>query len=144
MRSTLLRDGCRAVTGQAGFTLLELLVVLVVLGMAASLAGPKLWHSYEKAQEQSVVRGYGEAILGLRLKAFHAGQAVTLSAANNEGRNIQDAMLPDDWSIERFDTLFLLPSGVTNGGSVILTAPTARRWQLIFRPLDGHMEVTRL
>jgi len=127
---------------QGGFTLLELLVVLVVMGMATAFAGPELWSSYEKGEERSVVRSYGDSILALRVEAFRSGKAITLS--NAEERAQLGLSLPEGWSLEQASSFFLLPSGVTNGGTLTLTSPAAHSWKLTITPFDGKMDIEKL
>lgn len=127
---------------EGGFTLLELLVVLVVLGMAAAFAGPNLWSSYEKGEERSVVRAYGDAILALRIKAFRSGKAIIFSDASESMQH--GLKLPEGWSLQQSGSFYLLPSGVTNGGSVTLVSPASHNWLLKLHPFDGKMEIQKL
>jgi len=132
-------------TNQKGFTLLELLVVLVIIGLAASFSGPELWRTYMKADERSTVRAFADAIGALRTEAFHQGRPIVLAAVN-EGAAAGQRMpnLPAGWTLESSSSLRFLPSGVTNGGMVYLSSPDSRRWLLKLRPLDGTVEIRKL
>ena len=130
---------------QKGFTLLELLVVLVIVGMTASFSGPDLWRAYVKADEHSTVQTFSDAIGVLRVEAFHQGRAIVLAAVHEgaaAGKRMPD--LPVGWRLERSSSLRFLPSGVTNGGMMYLSSPDAHQWQLTLAPLDGTVEIRKL
>jgi len=133
---------------QQGFTLLELLVVLVVVGLTASFVGPNLWHAYVKAEERSRVQMFADALMQLRQQAYHRGRTIRLPAlsdalngnAQAAGQSEMPAM-PDGWVLERSSALRFLPSGVTNGGTFFMRSPVGRRWQLNLAPLDGRATI---
>lgn len=133
------------VTTQKGFTLLELLVVLVIVAMTASFSGPDLWRAYVKANERSTVRAFAGDIGKLRVTAFHQGRLIVLAAVddvNPVGQTMPD--LPSGWTLERSDSIRFLPTGVTNGGMVYLRSPDSHRWLLKIAPLDGAVEIQKL
>jgi len=135
------------ITNQKGFTLLELLVVLVIVGMTASFSGPQLWLVYEKSQERSVVQSFADELQMLRSEAFHAGKLIEILSANRSSDRSKISNLPDlpkDWVLEDFSKIYFLPSGVTNGGTFNMRSPEAHSWQLILHPLDGRVEIKRL
>jgi len=130
---------------QKGFTLLELLVVLVVIAMSASFAAPNLWHAYTSASERSSVQAFANDLVQLRQDAFHQGKPVRLPAVG--GAIIKDGLLPalpDGWELEKSTSLRFLPSGVTSGGSFYLRSPVGNRWMLTLAPLDGQVGISRL
>jgi len=129
---------------QKGFTLLELLVVLVIVGMTASFAGPNLWRAYVKASERSSIRSFAGALIDLRQQAFHQGRSVQLPALSaTAARSGEFPALPDGWVLEHATALRFLPSGVTNGGSFDLRSPVGNRWKLRLAPLDGKVSIQR-
>jgi len=131
---------------QKGFTLLELLVVLVVIAMSASFAAPNLWHAYTSASERSSVQAFAGALAQLRQDAFHQGKAVRVPAVTGAVIIKDGALpaLPDGWALEKSTSLRFLPSGVTNGGSFFLRSPVGNRWLLTLAPLDGQVGISRL
>jgi len=126
-----------------GFTLLELLVVLVIVGLAASFSGPELWHTYMKAEERSTVQTFANDLENIRMEAFHHHHSIVLAVKNS---NNQVAMpdLPEGWRIEKSSPLHFLPTGVTNGGVLNFLSPNSHHWQLRIKPLDGTVEIVRL
>ncbi|MBN4077138.1 prepilin-type N-terminal cleavage/methylation domain-containing protein [Mariprofundus ferrooxydans] len=131
---------------QKGFTLLELLVVLVIVAMTASFAGPSLWKSYVKSNERSLVYAFADSLGAMRQNAFHQGRSVSLPALNEGSIMNHDKfpVLPEGWMLERSTALRFLPSGVTNGASFYLSSPVGNRWQLSLAPLDGRVGIHRL
>ncbi len=133
-------------TNQKGFTLLELLVVLVIVAMTASFAGPNIWKSYVKSNERSTIYAFADALRELRQEAFHQGKSVRLPASVEESAINHDIfpVLPDGWVLEKSTELRFLPSGVTNGAAFYLHSPVGNRWELKLAPLDGKLGMSRL
>jgi len=135
------------IANQKGFTLLELLVVLVIVGLAASFSGPQLWSVYEKSQERSVVQSFADELQVLRSATFHAGKSIEFLSVNRSSDRSKVSNLPDlpkGWVLEDSSTIYFLPSGVTNGGTFNIRSSEAHLWRLILQPLDGRIEIQRL
>jgi len=131
---------------QKGFTLLELLVVLVIIGMAASFSGPQLWKLYAKAQERSVIQSFASSLRALRMDILHSGRSLEIGAVSENDTNESTRLpaLPDGWVLQKSTLLRLLSTGATNGGSFEFRSPSEKQWQLILKPFDGHVEIHRL
>jgi len=131
---------------QKGFTLLELLVVLLIVAMAASLTGPQLWKSYTKASERSTLQTFAGELQQLRSQAFHSGRMIELPATRAAIKTSVGLfpVIPEGWELERSSVLRLLPTGVTNGAELYFLSPGNRRWLLNLRPLDGRVEIKPL
>jgi len=128
---------------QKGFTLLELLVVLVIVGMVASFAGPGLWRAYVKVHERSIVQTFSDNLEKVRVEAFHQQRSIvlTLHGATKFSTVLK---LPQGWQLEKSHTLRFLATGVTNGGALYFLSPSLHHWKLSLQALDGTVEIHRL
>lgn len=126
---------CR-VTPARGFTLLELLVVLVLLGVVTGLVAPLAANSLAAARERAAAAELRALIDGLPVRAFAAGTPQTYDAAAL-GRLLGD--LPAGWSVQLDAPLKYSLSGVASGGEVSLLAPgrAPLRWRVL--PVSGEV-----
>lgn len=93
----------------AGFTLLELLVVMVIIGLLASYVGPKYFSQIGKSEikvARSQIDAFGKALDQYRLDTGHypstsAGMGALMSRPSNEakwdGPYLTKALPPDPW-----------------------------------------------
>lgn len=65
----------------AGFTLLEILVVLLLLGLVSSVVGPAVWRGIEGAQRRGELADAQAFLQQLVARRFMAGQAWVLDEA---------------------------------------------------------------
>ena len=70
-------------TGEDGFTLLEMLVILAVVGLVASIGFPMLQSSYGKLEFDRAVTETGYAVRAARALAISRGQKVQLVQLND-------------------------------------------------------------
>ena len=124
---------------QRGFTLIEMLVVLVLLSLMTGMAVPSLWNSYLRRSEQMQVEAIVHQVAALRRQARQQGEPLLLNAA--DFRHQGKVALPDDWQVQKMQQLRFLTNGVTNGGEVLLQAPSGWKWTIRYRPLDGKVKV---
>lgn len=76
-----------------GFTLLELLVVLFIVGMSAALAAPPLYRAYENLQAGVEERRLREMAAATSLSAFCRQQERTLHLADRTVRDQEEQVL---------------------------------------------------
>lgn len=114
----------------AGFTLLELLVVLLLVALAAGMVAPAALRGLAAAQERAVAADLEALLAGLPAQAFRRGEALRLDAAALRER-LPD--LPADWRLELDGpALAYGPTGVALPARVSLHAPARAplRWQI--------------
>jgi len=126
---------------QRGFTLLELLVVLVIMGFVSSYATPKLWQVYVKNVERNIVQKAATALQKIRIESRKKGYSTRLTKNELERESL--SLLPTDWTIEKATTFIFLPTGVTNGGSIEMSSDRNNLWHLKLSPLDGRVKIER-
>ena len=112
-------------TARPGYSLLEILVVLAILGAAAALSGPSVARMIDRYEAQAVVRS-AEARLGeLRLTAFTRSRPYTAEEIQAELNQVIAA----GWSVDAPDTLAINASGYCTGGELVLVEPSGRAWR---------------
>jgi general secretion pathway protein G len=112
---------------QHGYTLLELLVVLLVLSLLTGLVVPRLITMYERAQIAYQRDEIFSQLNGLGYQAFQSGQTIKLtsipiSMTNEDNKaSIDFITLPKDWIIiiEKEKPIIYKKNGVCEGGEVL-------------------------
>lgn len=102
----------KMVRPQAGFSLLEMLVVLVIMGMLVSLVGPRLFSKVDSSKVQTAaaqIKLLGGAVETMRLElgvypTAEQGLALLAEAPSNpelkakwRGPYLEDSVPPDPW-----------------------------------------------
>ena len=122
----------------AGFTLLELLVVLVLVSLVAGLVAPLAVKGLDAARERAAVAELSALLEGLPLRAFRTGATQTYDGAAL-GQLRGD--LPPGWTLTLESPLRYSAAGVASGGDLRLLAPN--RPMLRFRVLAVSGDVVR-
>lgn len=125
-----------------GFTLLELLLVMVLLGFLASLVLPRLDQLYLRFLFWLDQDRIEREIAGLGARAYLEGKALRLatwptpapapgsSARNTETEGIGEPVrlaLPEGWRVVVDPPILFRPDGACSGGSVLIDSGDLRR-----------------
>ncbi len=115
-----------------GYSLLEIVVVVAIIGVAAGVAAPSLIRTIERNEAHAAIRAVDRVIAEARVEAF--AMATPVSAAEFS-RRIGTA-LPEGWFYElngapRFDE-----SGWCPGGRLVVRSPRDRLWGFELEPGD--------
>jgi general secretion pathway protein H len=147
--------------GDAGFTLLELVVVLVIIAALAGLSGPSLQNLHESVQYREAVRLFTSAIKNGRLDARAQGEAIDLivDTENNRFLLTRDA---SDVDVANYQSLAeelqiavtyaaevspggnlaairFYPAGGSSGGEIVVQRPSGAGTRLTVDWLLGHV-----
>ncbi|MDR7088707.1 prepilin-type N-terminal cleavage/methylation domain-containing protein [Cellvibrio fibrivorans] len=101
-----------------GFTLVEILVVLILLGLTSALVLPKFPALYERFKSRAEQDNFYQALGALGLKAYTQQKTITLNATS--ARELVE--VPDDWELHIETPIVYKPSGLCLGGDVSYTA----------------------
>ncbi len=120
-----------------GFTLLELVVVMALMALAAGLVVPAAQRGLDAARERGIGSDLSAALSGLPMRAFRDGAAVSVDAPQLR-KLVPD--LPSDWSLVLEQPLHYTGTGVASGGLVRLQPPgrSALAWRVL--PVSGEVE----
>lgn len=129
----------RAGTGERGFTLVELLVVLTLVALMAAVALPNLG-SLLRPDIDDTARRLALAIRDQRTLAMRSGRLVNLTAENLLPLLPPGTEIAGDGLGET--GLVFLPTGGSTGGWIVLAAYDGRR-AIRVDWLTGHVAVER-
>lgn len=158
-------DGPRYPTSSTGYTLVELVLVLAILGILAAFAAPRFF-----SQQPFDERAYADALAGAlratqkaaiasgcpaRLEIDSSGYRARLPAASGNGCNASDTSwsvpvpLPDGSTISGTSRATVSPSSTaivfSASGMLPLGAPplVVGPWTITVDPTTGYVAVTR-
>ena len=134
---------------QRGFTLLEMLVVIVLISIAAGLVGFGLQQGLKAARERQVVGQMVDALRSTRARAIVSGQTAT-TVFDLRGLSVQAPDRPPrHWPADLQVTLHtaehagaaveFYPDGSSTGGNLLLANGT-RRWRIDVGWLTGSVQ----
>ncbi|AZF06284.1 GspH/FimT family pseudopilin [Pseudomonas sp. R5-89-07] len=134
---------------QRGFTLLEMLVVILLVSLAAGLLSVGLRQGLQVAKERRVVGQMVEALRSTRAAAIISGQAArtqfdlhhrAFSAAGGAPRYWpQDLQLSVHTAEQVGSAVEFYPDGSSTGGNLLLANGT-RRWRIDIGWLTGSVQ----
>lgn len=112
---------------QGGYTLLEILFVLVLIGLVGSLVVPRVDGLYDSV----ALSGEREDILNsLRtLPQYARTEGLTLQVGSERARALLASDSLADWTIASDEGLRFMPNGFCTGGIVTLSHESGRSWR---------------
>ena len=134
---------------QRGFTLLEMLVVIVLISIAAGLVGFGLQQGLKAARERQVVGQMVEALRSTRARAIVSGhtastefnlQTLSFKAPDRPFRHWPaDLQVTLHTAEQAGSSVEFYPDGSSTGGNLLLTNGT-RRWRIDIGWLTGSVQ----
>jgi general secretion pathway protein G len=118
---------------QGGFTLLEMIVVLAILGLATALVGPSAIRGIDSWRRQAELDSLLDQIRAMPGNARASGRAVVLS---NETLKAGKAPLriADEWSLDVPEPWRVSANGVCEGGEITIGNTIGSRTIVVAAP----------
>ena len=111
---------------QRGFTLLELLVVLVLVGMIAGMVGPRFIDLAERLRHRNEWQTLQQRINGLPMEVQQTGRPMALQEL--------PWMLPAGWQLKTERPVRYLSNGVCLGGQLQLLQGDEVKRRIVLTP----------
>jgi general secretion pathway protein H len=142
--------------GEAGFTLLELMAVLVLMAALMGLVLPSLFRSWEQEKSRAGLRGLAAALRLARSEAVTGGGRTRLLVNLKTGRyrlegsrraglltgmNLADAKLVWANAEKSEGYVAFYGDGSSSGGRLVLQEDTGRRRRLEIKPITGKVSL---
>lgn len=111
--------------GAAGFTLIEIIVVLVIVGLLTSIALPRLVTLYASIENSSQRSAIKDQVEGLGYLAYSTGKPIVLESSAERGGQLKyyPLLLPAGWRIDLPRPLHFSSLGFCTGGKLIINDP---------------------
>ncbi len=126
--------------GARGFTLVEILVVLLIMGLLASVTVPNLQRLYNSVEHDAQRETALGAITGLAYHAYVTGQPINLpkgrsvphlagtsTTAETDAKGVspngKDIVFPEGWQLDLAQPIAFNFLGICSGGKISLVAP---------------------
>ncbi len=147
--SFTLGRGASSESGKGGFTLLELLVVMLILGLAVGLSSFFFIKGREKREAEGFLKDFQMALSQARIQAISHGERVSLFISP-EDRTLwvdqeKKVKIPKDVSLKSRDVplegndvvaFSFYPDG-SNGGGDFFVKWGDKEWRLRINPVTG-------
>lgn len=122
---------CRP-TDQAGFTLLEMLVVLAIAGMLAGITLPNLTKMADRARLSSQRQTILSGVENLGYRSYSNGKSYTLTTLDSTS-DAPPFGIPEGWRLKAESPITFAVNGVCSGGVVVLSGPDQASELLLLR-----------
>lgn len=143
----------RGAGGTAGFTMMELMVVLIILSLALAVMVPRIGAGWRRMEDRDFLQTFVQTLRQGRLVAMNTGQVVLFRVRGGERAfGIEEYMQPIPENVDIFSddletdpetkdkVLIFFPDGSMTGGIMEIVFDQRRSFQISMHPLSGNVQ----
>lgn len=123
-----------ALKSQGGFTLLEMLVVMTLVGLLAATVTPSLYKTMERRQVAAERQLLIASIERLGYRSYLDGQARQLTSSGADNAADYPVELPHGWQLEAVKPVEFFSTGICGGGTISLVDPDGSSQRYLLTP----------
>ena len=141
-----------------GFTLIELIVVMVILGLTMSMVLPRVGASWRRAEDREFLQEFVQTLKRGRMQAMNAGGITAFrirGAERTYGLTLPpQSPIPDNVDIDAVDLeidpetndalILFFPDGSMSGSDLGITFDHNRSFHIAINPLFGTVRVYKV
>jgi general secretion pathway protein H len=145
-------------TGSPGFTLIELVVVLIILSLVAAVVAPRIGGGWRQMEDRDFLQEFVQTLKRGRLIAMNTGQMVIFRVRPLERlyglETTPVRLIPENVDIysdhlqrdpETQDRVMVFyPDGSLSGGDMDVVFDKQRTFMIAIHPLVGSIRVSRI
>ena len=117
-----------------GFTLIEILVVMVIIGLMAGVAMPRLFNISQRYEMAAQREALLTAIGTLGYRAYVSGQPIELTTLEAPAAASAPISIPQGWRVETDAPIHYSFNGLCSGGKITLIAPNKTSEEMQMNP----------
>lgn len=127
------REPEAAAAGSSGYSLLEIVIALAIVGLALALTAPNLRAMHQGAERRAALQDVARQLVDLRAEAYLSGEALLLESpaqraygpgrAAPPGLRLAALELAEGWRFAAEPAIVFEPTGLCSGGLVRLYPP---------------------
>jgi prepilin-type N-terminal cleavage/methylation domain-containing protein len=139
-----------------GFTLIELMIVMVILSVTAGLVLPRIGAGWQRMEDREFIQEFVQTLRRARLRSMNTGDVVVFRIRGSDRvYGFEDPLpIPEnvDLFAERLDqdpstgdnVILFFPDGSISGSNLDITFDQLRTFRIIVHPIFGTVEFFRL
>lgn len=127
---------------EPGYTLVEMLVVMAIVGMLTGLVGPSLFKLVQRGERAAQRQSLLSEIQALGYRAYSEGRSIKLDgivehaepAGGGEDANAPPFLVPEGWRVQIKNEISYNFNGMCSGGELVLLSPDGDSETLELKP----------
>lgn len=143
--------------GEEGFTLIEMIIVVILMGLLAALSAPAISKSLTNLKLNTSARRLSAVLRNTRSKAIADKKNYEITFNLEEGsysypagNSSKSTSLPDGITFREIEdvgndeeTIHFYPKGNSSGGKILLAAETEKFFRVEVEAISGRVKVKR-